>query len=210
MNNGLAEIIPLDYTNEKHVRAAARLHATLLPDSWISQLGAEFMERFYYRTLIKEKKIYCNLFRHLGNYAGFISYTETPASFMKEAGRRHFFYLNLLLIKLIFKDPRRITTLLEMIQYGRKKSSQIENKTVELLSFGVLPDFLKLKDHRNLRISHLLFEHTIAHLKNKGFKQALMDVQKHNKPMLLFYASYGASIKKTIYKNSYQLLLKLN
>jgi len=62
-----------------HAAETARLHASALPDDFVSQLGPGFLERVYYTELLKDPDTsgWCSF--HEGKIAGFVFFTSNPA-----------------------------------------------------------------------------------------------------------------------------------
>src|SRR3989338_4160156 len=100
-------IRPLDPRSVADVESAARLHSLLLPRSPLSQLGPEFMRHFYYRTLIEDGLVRCDLYNYRGVAVGFIAYTKYPSDFMARGLRRHCFYLAALMAGLRLRGTTR-------------------------------------------------------------------------------------------------------
>lgn len=207
--NSSIEVVSLDYKNQEQVDAAAKLHQELLSDSPISQLGYQFMTRFYYTKLIKAGLVNCDLCKHEGKYVAFLAYTKYPFTFMEEGRRRYFLYLSFLLLESLLLNPYRIKTILKVIQIGRKRQFKKNgNKTGEMLSFGVLEPYGNVRDETTgLRISNLLFERALAYFKKEGFVRIRGEIKKDNKPSLLFWSLYGGVIKDHRWsKQSYYLV----
>lgn len=192
-----SKIIPLDYKDKRQVYAAAELHRTLLPDSPVPRLGIQFMAHFYYTKLVKDGLIKCDLYEHDEKYVAFLAYTKYPFTFMKEGKRRHPLYLPFLMSISLLCNPSRIRVILGATKMGRDrhlKENQVE--TGEMLSFGVLKMHSDLRDEiTGLRVSNLLFENAIDYFKREGTVRIQAEVERDNKPSLLFWTTYGASIE---------------
>ncbi len=192
------EIIPLDPSNQEHIKAASELHALLLPESPIPQLGEVFMRKFYYPLLIKDDLMKCDLYKYEGEYIAFSVYTKQPFTFMSTAQKRHFFKLAIILFLSILRKPSRIGVILKAssVNSSRKNQDECDN-TGEVLSFGVLEKYKSLKDTATgLRISNLLFENSLKYFKNEGFSFVRGEIQKKNLLSLLFWQSYKAVLSE--------------
>lgn len=191
------KVISLDYKNQEQVQAVAKLHQELLSDSPIPQLGYQFMTKFYYTKLVEAGLINCDLYKHEGKYIAFSVYTKYPFTFMEEGKSRYFLYLTFLLCKILLFRPYRIKTIFKVLRINRKRQDRNnEDKTGEMLSFGVLESYKYLRDEATgLRISNLLFERAIDYFKKEGLLRMQGEIKRKNKPSLLFWYSYGGIIK---------------
>lgn len=205
------ELVPLDYRNKEHVRAAAGLHEQLLGDSPIPGLGRCFMEKFYYSTLVEDGLIHCDLYRHDGRYVAFSVYTKYPFSFIEQGKRRHFLYLCALMLAALISRPSRIRTILKMRNVNSQRTREKDDgKIGEYLSIGVLEEALHVKDEKTgLRIPNVLFERVIEFYKANHFEEILLTVKKDNRRSLLFWHSYGAKLKECDYLASHSCLMAL-
>lgn len=187
-------IVSLDPKNAEHLEAAAVLHANLLPDSPIPNLGPEFMKKFYYRELVRSGLIRCDLYRHGGRYVALSSYTEYPYTFMALGAKKYFFYLVCLLAGACLVSPSRLTVLARVAwQARRRRLADRCGATGEYLSLAVLPEAAGIKDPKtNLRIPQAMLERVISHFRSKRFREILLMIKKSNKKSLFFYQSCGA------------------
>ena len=135
----------LDYNNIEHREAAANLHIKLLPDSYLSMLGYDFLLEYYYKLLTKSKIINCILCASNNKYVGFVVYTKFPFSFMSLGYKRYFFQFSFFFIKKIFTKPKIIILLIKILKesFNRKFSKKSTNSESELLSIGVLTDYYR-------------------------------------------------------------------
>ena len=188
-------IVPLDYRNQKQVHAMAKLHEELLGGP-IPQLGYQFMTKFYYSKLIKTELIKCDLYKHEDKYVAFSVYTKYPFTFMEEGKRRFFLYLCYLISKSVIMDPRRLKTIFQVMKMNSKRIvNKVDANVGDLISFGVLEKYAKLKDEATeMRISNLLFERTAEYFRKNGFLRMQGTVGKVNKLAIYMWLSRGAKI----------------
>ena len=199
----------LNYTSEKHLSSVSNLHLQLIPDSLIVQFGPTFMKEFYYKKLPEAKLIQCTLLTCRQRPMAFLAYTFFPHNFMQKGKERYFGLLCWTLLKCIWERPSRIKTIFQVMRLNTMKATEKDNTDVELLSFGVHPDFLNVKDAiSGLRASHLLFESVLCSLKEQNVKTIKMAVKNKNKPTLFFYRSYGATIIQSPHNDT--CIVKLN
>jgi ribosomal protein S18 acetylase RimI-like enzyme len=209
--DGIVEVEP---RNAVHVRAISRLHGTLLRRSPVPRLGTLFMERFFYSTLIRDGAIRAFLYRVDGAYVGFLSLTERPFTFMRDARRRHFLRLALILCLSVVSKPSRLTLLADVARAGRHRVSTAESLlTGEILSFGVLEPYLARRDiGTHLRISNALFDHALGYFRERGMRQVEWNVDGDNLRAVVFYHSYGATMQKSplAWPSDYRVRLRLS
>ena len=196
----LAEhVVDLDPANVEHVAAAARLHAELLPQSPIPQVGSRFMTRFYYPDLVRHRLIGCVLLRDESGYGGFVAYTRHPYTFMGEGLRRSPLRIGALLALRVLERPGVLRTLWKVQAQGRKRGAQPTDAGMsEILSIGVLPSHRGLRDDATgLRASQYLFEKAAAAMLAEGATTLQIFVEKENERGLRFYRSFGVRIEET-------------
>ncbi len=194
--NLVQQVVPLEPSSADHTRAAARLHAELLPESLIPRLGDHFMRRFYYSTLVNDGLIRCDLLQDEAGYAAFIAYSSQPYTFMSEGARRHLIRLGLLTGLAVLQSPGRLKTLWEVRTTGSQRRQHVEEQNLgEILSFGVLPSHRDRRDDATgLKVSNYLFERAVLELQREGVTALQMLVHQRNLLALLFYKSYGATM----------------
>lgn len=192
------ELEPLDGANSEAVEHIARLHTDLLPGSPIARLGLRFMKQFYYRLLIADGLIGCQLSYVDGEPAGFIVYTNQPSRFMVEGLRRHWLFLSGVLLREILADPRRLRVVLWTLNYMRRSDRPAEPGEGEILSFGVVPKF---RNSRFLRLTgrHLsmeLFASATDFFRSEGIERYRAVVESGNREALMFYHAQGCHPKQ--------------
>jgi len=187
-------IKPLDPNNRHAVAHAAQLHSTLLPDSPVSRLGQAFMRRFYYRKLVGDGLVCCDLYYHQGTPAGFLAYTKHPADFMALGLRRHWLYLMAVMAGGVFCRPTRVGVMLGVVAMLRtRQKEQLSGRQGELLSFGVLREYRTTTFMRQTgqRISLELFENAKRYFQREKITTLRLLVQADNRETLLFYHALG-------------------
>jgi len=220
-DNGLI-ITHLDYNNIEHRKAAANLHTKLLPDSYLSMLGYEFLLDYYYKLLIRSKIINCILCISNNKYVGFVVYTKFPFSFMSIGFKKYFFKLTIFFVKKIFVKPKITILLIKIIKesISRKFSKKSNNSESELLSIGVLTEHYREVARRkkfdsneedpssDTLTSHLLIDNVINKCKNDGIKDMRVIIKSKNIKSLNFFKSFGGKIVNDKFTNdSVELML---
>ena len=201
-------ITHLDYNNIEHRKAAANLHIELLPDSYLSMLGYDFLVKYYYKLLIKSEIINCLLCVSNNKYIGFAGFTKFPFSFMTIGFKKYFFQFSIFFLKEIFIKPKIIILLIKIVKesISRKFSKKSTNSESELLSIGVLTDHYRALARKNKfdsnekdlstgsPTSHLLIDKVINKCKKNGIKDMRVIIKNKNIKSLNFFKSFGGKI----------------
>ena len=191
-------VTPLDPRSVTDVESAVRLHALLLPRSPVARLGSAFMRHFYYRVLIEDGLVRCDLYHCQGVAAGFIVYTTYPSDFMAQGLRRHWLYLALLMVGLGLRHPVRLAVMLRVLTSMRGRRSQAGSISEgEALSFGVLPEYRSSEFVRRTgrRISRELFQRASEYFRREKIASFRLLVEADNREALLFYHAMGGRVR---------------
>ena len=222
MSDNRLIITYLDHNNIEHRKAAATLHTKLLPDSYLSILGYEFLVDYYYKLLIKSQIINCILCLSDKKYVGFVVYTKFPFSFMSTGLKKYFFNFLFFFVKKIFIKPKIIMLLTKIVKesINRKFSNKSTNSQSELLSIGVLTDhYREVVRKKNFdsnekdqgydsQTSHLLIDNVINKCKNDGIKDMRVIIKNNNIKSLNFFKSFGGKIANNKFtKDSVELII---
>jgi len=207
----------LDPDDKKDVVAVANLHRELLDWGEMAGLGKLFLERFCYRTLVKDGLMQVSLYEINGRPVGFIAYTAHSLSFHRRALRKHFFYLAFLLFISIMREPSTIRHLLRALRLIRSRRSEINHRkcgAAEILAIGVLPEYRSLSFYQRtgLRISVELLKSAVSFFKRIGLKKVDVFVDAFNTQALLFYKNFGPIVRPYTRAgvSMYQVTLDLN
>lgn len=195
MRDGIAPLMAMDGTAVEDI---ARLHATLLPASPIPRLGLGFMRKFYYRSLVADNLIHCQVSYVAGQPAGFITCTAQPSRFMAEGLRRHWFRLAWVMLGEVLADPRRLVVIFWTLNYMRRRPGPAhEPGEGEILSFGVLPEFRTTTFVRQSgrRIAIELLAAARDFFATTGIPRYRAVVESGNREALLFYSAQGWHVK---------------
>jgi ribosomal protein S18 acetylase RimI-like enzyme len=195
METGVKSLVP---TNSRQVQEVSRLHANLLPESPVVQLGLTFLESFYYKRLVADRLVRCDLYYHDRVAAGFIAYTHQPKDFMSCGLRHHWPWLAMVLAGSVARNPARTKTILEVLTMMRSRKQELpDGAGGEILSFGVLPDFRGMEFIRRTgrRISMELFESAKEFFRQRNIQSFRMLVAASNREALLFYHALGCSFE---------------
>ena len=191
MKDGIA---PLDPRSTDDIEAAVRLHTLLLPRSPVVQLGPEFMRHFYYRTLIEDGLLCCDLYYWQGDAAGFIAYTKHASSFLASGLRRHWVFLAALMVWVTLRHPARLMVMLRVLGMMRGRRGRTGSISEgESLSFGVLPEYRSREfvGRTGRRISMELFEGVREYFRRERISSFRFLTEADNREALLFYHAMG-------------------
>lgn len=188
------KIVDLDWKNAIHRRAAANLHAELLPDSFVALMGRLFMEHFYYRDLVREGLIRCDLFFSGGQAVGLSAYTPYPYDFMDRGKRKFFLKLALLTILSLVRKPARLGTVLSVSRLSKKRGlAPRDKKAGEYLSLAVLAFHAgDAEEGTGLRASQALFAKAADFLRSQGCRRMFLVIKKTNFFSVRFHRGCGA------------------
>lgn len=194
-------IVYLRWNSLEQVQAVCDLHERLLPESILSKLGNLFLSKFYYRELVKHRLIDVYLYRCQGEYAGFISCTNRPFTFMRQGLQRGFLQVLLLLTASVAMRPGRLLVLLKyLVLMKRDKlmsalAEQYGDQMGEFLSFGVLEKFRKCVDEvEDKTVSNVLMELVSKHFRANLIKYALLRILPSNTRAIRFYHKHSGYI----------------
>ena len=183
---------PFDGNDVETRKQIALLHSQMIPYGPVPRLGHDFMCDTYYKILPSSGWLKCEAYSHEGKVIGFFSSAREEGSLLKALGLLRFFKLGVGILKTVACSPRRLMVVLELL---RRSPPKHRIGAVELLSFGVYPEFRNFFDPATgKRVSLLLFENCMKAWKARGMKTVFCRVKRDNLPVLLFYKNYGATI----------------
>jgi ribosomal protein S18 acetylase RimI-like enzyme len=193
-------LVPFGFGKRPPARELARLHACLLPESTVSQLGTRFMERFYYRVLPLNGLIFGAVAYVDDRAAGFVAATPDSAGFMRSALRRWWPRVAWVLGTSVVLAPRSIRPVWEAGRAMRKRRpAQGSRPEGEILSLGVLPGYHELRGDNapGRRISADLLGYAVGQLEARGVGVIRAMVRADNTPAKLFYSGLGWTLRRT-------------
>tara|TARA_B100000886_G_scaffold67550_1_gene42528 strand:+ start:631 stop:1254 length:624 start_codon:yes stop_codon:yes gene_type:complete len=200
----MSEIIKFNWKISSHIDAMTNLHSTLVPQSHPARLGRIFMSKFYFYVLPRLNLLDGYLCKIKDQYVGFILFTTRPNSFITDGIKAAPMYFSFILINMIIMNPILIFKILNMIfQKKKEKNNIIRESCGKWLTFGVLPEVLKIVDDSGHRISHKLVEKMVSWFKKRGCKKIFAGVRKNNLAAILFYNSLGFEMIKSERDNKF-------
>ncbi len=180
--------------SDSDVAAVAALHSELLAHSPLVLMGADFVERFYYRTLIRDRLIGGALVTADDRPAAFIVATDDPDGFMPRAFRRHPVRCGSVILWSVLKEPSRLLAMREAMSIQSNMAAQdYAPGTGEILSFGVRSEFRSRKfvNETGRRFGPELMSAALDFLRERHTKRVRAVVDKDNLEARLFYKSLG-------------------
>ena len=185
-------LVRLDPNDRAQLEAFADLHEVTLPDSVPVRFGRRFMTRFYFPKLIADGLAAGDLFRFEGKWAAFSVYTKIPHSMLREAIRRHFWFLCGFMPTVLLTNPRALLAIPTML---RNQGGFPElHRTGYFLTFGVNPEF-RGQQVAGHRISHLLMNRMFDYLREEGFDAVEATADRSNSRAIEFYHGCGFRIE---------------
>ncbi|GEM_PF-3065817 len=188
------KIVGMDWKNSLHRRAAANLHAELLPDSFVARMGRVFMEVFYYRDLVREGLIRCDLFLVGDRAVGLSVYTLYPYDFMDRGKRKFFLKLAGLTLLSLVSQPTRLGAVLSVSRLSKKRDlAPRDQEAGEYLSLAVRASHAGDAEERTgLRVSQALFTKAADFLRSQGRRRMFLVIKKTNFFAMRFHRERGA------------------
>jgi hypothetical protein len=202
-------IVDFDPNDEKQMDVISLIHTSVLPNSFVVQMGKTFMKKFYYRVLPKLGYLKCFLAKYENEYVGIIVATNKPFSLIRSAIRHHFILIPFVIFTSIVNDIRRVKVLLEILKYKPDpfmKKLEDSGNGFELLTIGVLEKYRNLILKNEMKISHLLLRHAVADYKNNNYRKLSGQILKSNKGALSFYSKYNAKFIQSMVREDTVLL----
>lgn len=180
--------------SRNEVQDVSSLHNELLPHSPVVKMGPEFMEKFYYRSLI-DGGLVCGATAYVDDDpAGFVVATNEPESFMMAAFRQHWLMCISSIGLAIVKRPARVMAMIEAYRIQKHVGMQLfEDGVGELLSFGVREKYRSRKfvNREQTHIAVDLLNTATAQLKKGGARRVRAVVDQDNLEAKFFYRANG-------------------
>ena len=129
------------------------------------------MEQFYYQRLPANGVVFGAVAYVEDRPAGFAAATANSAGFIRAAVARHRVELARVLVISLLESSDRMNAARHLLRFsGRRQQPRKADTAGEILSFGVLPDFLSpsFVAATRLRIALDLFDHVMTALRTKG------------------------------------------
>ena len=162
----------------------ARLHRTLLPTSPIHDLGAAFVERFYFGVLPQEGLVIGQVAYEDGRPIAFVAVTDDAHGFLGAALRRQWRTLAAVTLRHP-PSPRKAWNVLRLFREREGASGHVG----EILSMGVLPPEAGQRPSRERRrIARNFVQWAVEHVPDRPI-QALVD--ETNLAARLMYGELG-------------------
>jgi ribosomal protein S18 acetylase RimI-like enzyme len=185
-------VIRLDPTDRAQLEAFAELHEATLPESVPVKFGRRFMTDFYFPKLVADGLAAGDLFRLQGKWVGYNLYTKFPHTMLREAVRRHFWFLCAFMPVVFVTNPRALLAIPKLL---RNTGGFPElPRTGYWLTFGVHPDFRRERVDAKPIARHLV-ERMFEYFREEGFDAVEGTTERTNGPALIFYRTCGFQIE---------------
>ena len=186
---GLVRLHPRDAAQ---LEAFADLHEATLPESVPVKFGRRFMTRFYFPKLVADGLAAGDLFRFEGKWAGYNLYTKFPHTMLRDAIRRHFWFLCGFMPGVLLANPRALVAIPKML--ANQGGFPVLPRTGYFLTFGVHPDFRGRRVGPS-RISSLLMHGMFDYFREAHFDAVEATVDTDNVRALRFYVGCGFRVE---------------
>jgi GNAT superfamily N-acetyltransferase len=198
----------MDADDPRQVAAAACLHALLLPESYVPQLGDHFMRNFYYRKLGSGGLIRCFLVAHHGRYVGLMVLTSRPHDFMRIGLRRYFPSLAWTIAWALVRRPGRFGIVWKVFSAMRGRERRGNDQAVgEILTIGVVQDYHGQKFGNPQRtIASQLLQNAFDQVRDWNGTRLQVVTKRINTRSIRFYSSHGFEIDDPSYPDDSILL----
>lgn len=189
------DIVQFDPDDREQMALITRIHAAVLPDSFVVQMGDVFMKSFYYKTLPKMGYLNCFLAKYQGRYVGMIVTNIKPFSLIRSAIPSNFFRVSLVMAASLILRPARVKVLLDLMKYKPDpllKKFEDSGTAFEILTIGVLEEYRNVVLRNKMKISHALLNHAVQFYESRNYSRITGQILKSNKSALGFYTKYNA------------------
>jgi GNAT superfamily N-acetyltransferase len=198
-------LVRLDVTDRSQLEAFAELHELTLPESVPVKFGRRFMTHFYFPKLIGDGAATGDLFRCEGRWAGYNLYTKTPHTLLRDAVRRHFWFLCGLMPGVMLANPRALLAIPKMLH--NQGGFPERPRTGYFLTFGVHPDF-RGRDVNGERIATHLMQGMFDYFREAGYEAVEATVERSNERALSFYRRCGFEVHDRDFEAGAQLQIR--
>lgn len=177
------------------------IHMKAFPGFFMTKLGKKFLWEYYFTVLMYNSNIFLvaideNENKILGFVAGFLN----PSSFYSFLKRRSF-RLGLSIFLEILKSPKLVMPIIQNYQRVNKNISLNEEKTVELASIAVDPEY------SGKGIGKSLVKGFLSAALKLGAKKVILSTDAENNDKVnYFYKSLGFELERTFYSSRKRLM----
>jgi ribosomal protein S18 acetylase RimI-like enzyme len=185
-------LLRLDPKDPAQLEAFADLHEATLPESVPVQFGRRFMTKFYFPKLVEDGLAAGDLFRFEGQWAGYNLYTKFPHTMLRDAVRRHFWFLCAFMPGVFLGNPHALLAIPNMLH--NQGGFPEHPRTGYWLTFGVLPEFRRAQVDGK-RIPNLLAERMFEYFREEGFEAVEGTTDRTNGSALILYRTLGFKIE---------------
>jgi ribosomal protein S18 acetylase RimI-like enzyme len=185
-------LVRLDPHDRAQLEALAALHELTLPESVPARFGRRFMTRFYFPKLVADGLAAADLFRFEGRWVGYNLYTKHPRTLLRDAVRRHFFFLCAFMPGVLLANPRALLAIPKLLK--NQGGFPDLPRTGYWLTFGVHPDFRATRVDGKT-IARQLVDRMFEYFHDEGFVAVEGTTDRSNGSALIFYRTCGFQVE---------------
>jgi|GEM_PF-1237196 len=182
------------------VDAVVHIHATALPDYFLTSLGPRFLA-LYYREVVRSPLGISLVFVRDGRVVGFVTGELRPGTFYRQLFLRRWFAFGFYALGAAMRRPRIL------LRIGRELGHRVEaprgEEVARLASLAVLPEVAG----RGYGLA--LVAAAIGHIRRRGGTVILLEVKQENQALLDAYERIGFKPAGSIAKSPTETLTKM-
>ncbi|MGR3173272.1 MAG: hypothetical protein ACUZ8N_01570 [Candidatus Scalindua sp.] len=197
-------VFEISHQSAEESREIAQIHVSLLPESPLSNLGVDFLDRCYYRKMIEDDEFVCLVAKFNGKISGFLTGSFDEKGVVLRCIKKNYGYFIINTLRLILNTSLNIKSILNVLKNIKEhgiaigqNSSEYEHLKVRCISVAVLPEYRTrefVKKHR-VKVGVELFTSWVRLLQEKGIEAFRFEVLKSNTLAVAFYHILGIPIK---------------
>ncbi|HEV2493657.1 MAG TPA: GNAT family N-acetyltransferase [Terriglobia bacterium] len=182
------------------VDAVAQIHATALPDYFLTSLGHEFLA-LYYREVVGSKLGISLVFVRDGRVVGFVTGEFRPGTFYRQLFLRRWFAFGFRILAAVVRRPGILLRIAR--ELGHRVEAPRGRDVARLASLAVLPEV----EGRGYGLA--LVAAAITHVRRCGGTSILLEVKQENQALIDAYRRIGFKLAGAIAKSPTETLIEM-
>ena len=177
-------------------REIAEIHFSLIPESPLSNLGLDFLDKCYYRKMIEDNEFVCLVAKFNGVISGFIAGILNEKEIFLRLAIRNFMYFSFNILRLLLTSSLSIGCLSSALKRVLNQGKNFRHLKVKLLSLAVLPEY-RSREFRNKHGIHIakdLFYAWVQLLREKGIEKFKFVTPKSESRVIALYQTFRVPI----------------
>ena len=183
------------------VDAVVEIHATALPDYFLTSLGRKFLA-LYYREVVRSKLGISLVFVRDGRVLGFVTGEFSPGRFYRELFLRRWFAFGLHALAAVARRPGVLLPIARAL-WQRLEAPRGED-VARLASLAVLPEV----EGRGYGLA--LVAASIEHVRRDGGTLILLEVKRENQSLIDAYQRMGFKVARAVAKSRAETLIEMS